>query len=71
MAWALTADYDGGMRGKALFYVSLLASAVFALGAVSDAIESKWRGAGLFGAAAVVWLIMAFLQRKTTNAPRA
>jgi hypothetical protein len=68
MAWALTADYDGLMSAKNQFYLGLAASALLALAAVIDAVRSEWWAAGLLGTAAVVSLIVAFRQRKMTNA---
>jgi len=65
MAWALTPAMMGIMSAKTKFYLRLAASAVFALGAVVYAVESKWLGVGIFGTAAVVFLIMAFRRRTT------
>jgi hypothetical protein len=51
------------MSGKTQFYVWLAASVLFAIAAVMNAVMRQWWPAGLFGAAAVVALIVAFQRR--------
>jgi hypothetical protein len=62
------ADYDGVMSAKTQFYLQLATSVLFALAAVMQAVRREWWAAGLFGAAAVVSLIVAFRRSKRTNA---
>jgi uncharacterized membrane protein YjjB (DUF3815 family) len=56
------------MSAKTQFYLQLAASVLFALAAVMNAMRREWWAAGLFGAAAVVSLIVAFQRRKMTGA---
>jgi len=58
----------GVMSPKTLFYLSLVASALFALVAVMNVLTRQWLVAGLWGAGAVIWLIVAFRRSKRTNA---
>jgi hypothetical protein len=51
--------YDGVMSAKTQFYLQLATSVLFALAAVMSAVRREWWAAGLFGAAAVVSLIVA------------
>ena len=68
VAWALAPGYDGVMSAKTKFYLSLATSALFALAAVSDAVMSRWRVAGLFGTSAVGFLLnLAFWLKKMTD----
>ena len=58
----------GVMSAKTLFYLTLVASALFALAAVMNVLRRQWLVAGLWGAGAVIWLIVAFRRSKRTNA---
>jgi len=58
MAWALMPDYDGVMSAKTWMYLSLAASALFALAAVMNVLTRHWLVAGLWGAGTVIWLSM-------------
>jgi hypothetical protein len=56
MAWALMPGYDGVMSPKTLIYLSLAASALFALAAVMNVLTRQWLVAGLWGAGTVILL---------------
>jgi hypothetical protein len=58
MAWALMPGYDGVVSPKTLFYLSLAASALFALAAVMNVLTGQWLvvGSGSLGRGTVVWL---------------
>jgi hypothetical protein len=56
------------MSAKTQFYLQLATSVLFALSAVIFALGHNWWPAGLFGAAAVVSLIVLFQRRKMTGA---
>jgi hypothetical protein len=55
------------MSAKTQFYLQLATGVLFALTAVMMAVNRNWLPAGLFGAAAVVLLIVVF-RRKMTGA---
>ncbi len=46
----------GVMSAKTLFYLTLVASALFALTAVMNVLNGQWLAAGLWGAGTVIWL---------------
>ncbi len=56
MAWALMPGYDGVMSPKTWFYLSLAASAIFALNAVMNVLTGQWLVAGLWAVGTVIWL---------------
>jgi hypothetical protein len=52
------------MSAKAQFYMQSASSMFFTFASVIQVVSREWRSAGLFAAAAVVYLIGAFFSRR-------